>query len=45
MLNFRIGIWNLLFGIYLISMLLNFGMFLSAIPVPRTTALKGSSAI
>jgi hypothetical protein len=33
------------FESYLIKMLLNFAMFLSAIPVPRTTALNGSSAI
>lgn len=30
---------------YFMRMLLNFVMFFNAIPVPRTTALKGSSAM
>ncbi len=42
----RFGIWDQEFVIcYFIKMLLNLGMFLSAIPVPRTTALSGSSAM
>ena len=37
--------WNLVCFYYLIRIFLNLLMFLSAIPVPLTTALNGSSAI